>query len=109
QFWNASSADAAAKTIDAVVASGVSFEDALARLKKGRNYRSDVPRGIVKLSHQIGGEEFPYLLDVPEKYDPARKYQVRIQLHGGVGRPDATPRGNGIGALAGVEQIYILP
>ena len=109
QFWNASSPDAAAKTIDGIVKSGVSFDDAVARLKKGRTYRNDVPRGVVKLTHRIGKDDFPYMLDVPETYDPARKYQVRVQLHGGVGRPDATPRGNGIGQLAGVEQIYILP
>jgi poly(3-hydroxybutyrate) depolymerase len=109
QFWSANAPDAAANAIDAVVKSGISFDDALVRLKKGRRYRSDVPRGVVKLSHRIGADEFPYMLDVPETYDAAKKYQVRIQLHGGVGRPDATPRGNGIGQLAGVEQIYILP
>jgi predicted esterase len=109
QFWNASSPEAAANTVDAIVKSGVSFDDALARLKKGRTYRNDVPRGVVKLSHRIGGDEFPYQLDVPESYDPAKKYQVRVQLHGGVGRPDAAPRANGIGQLAGVEQIYVLP
>ena len=45
-----------------------------------------------------------------QTYDPAKKYQVRVQLHGGVGRPDPTPRGNGIGNLAsGADQIYVLP
>src|SRR5262249_53894726 len=109
QFWNASSPDGAAKTIDLVVKSGVTFDDALSRLKKGRTYRSDVPHGAGKLSHRIGGDEFPYQLDVPDGYDAAKKYQLRIQLHGGVGRPDAAPRGNGIGQLAGIEQIYVLP
>ena len=46
---------------------------------------------------------------MPQTYDPAKTYQLRVQLHGGVGRPDPTPRGNGIGQLAGVEQIYLLP
>jgi hypothetical protein len=46
---------------------------------------------------------------VPDTYDPARKYPVRIQLHGGVSRPEAALRGNGIGALAGADQIYVLP
>ena len=33
-----------------------------------------------------------------------------MQLHGGVGRPDPAARGDGsIGALAGAEQIYVLP
>ena len=34
QFWNASSPDAAGQTIEAVVKSGVTFDGALARLKK---------------------------------------------------------------------------
>jgi predicted esterase len=109
QFWSASSPDAAAKTVDAIVKSGVSFDEAMVRLKKGRTYRADVPRGVVKLTHRIGSDDFAYMLDVPEHYDPAKQYQVRVQLHGGVGRPDGAPRGNGIGALAGAEQIYVLP
>ena len=41
----------------------------------------------------------------------AKRYQVRFQLHGGIGaRQDNKPRGTGeIGALAGAEQIYVLP
>ncbi len=93
-----------------VVSAGATFDEAYAALKKGRAYKADVPRGITKLAHRSGDTEFPYTVEVPASYDPARRYQLRVQLHGGVGRPDATPRGNGIGALAGdVEQIYLLP
>lgn len=44
-------------------------------------------------------------------YDPERRYQIRFQLHGGVGRRTSNqPRGTGeIGNLAGAEQIYVLP
>jgi len=109
-FWAASSPAGAAASIDALAGSGITFDQALAQLKQGRTYRSEVARGIVRASHQSGGRDYPYTLDVPESYDPARRYQVRVQLHGGVGRPDATPRGaGGIGALAGEEQIYLLP
>jgi hypothetical protein len=109
RFWGASSSDAAASAIDAVAGSGVTFDEAVSRLRKGRPYRRDVPRGVVKLTHRMGSDDFPYQLEVPESYDPSRKYQVRVQLHGGVGRPDAAARGNGIGALVGAEQIYVLP
>jgi poly(3-hydroxybutyrate) depolymerase len=108
QFLSARTPQDAAKAGDAVVKSGVDFAAALQRLKEGRVYSADVPKGIVRQSHAIGGTEFPYTLDVPESYTPSTRYQVRIQLHGGVGRPDALPR-NGIGQLAGAEQIYILP
>ena len=109
-FWAAADTAEASARAEGVVATNIAFADAFARLRAGRTYRADVGRGIVRLSHRVGGREFPYTLDVPESYDPARRYQVRVQLHGGVGRPDATPRGTGgIGALAGDEQIYVLP
>ena len=109
RFWRAASPAEAVAAGDAIVASGVSFDEALTRLKNGRPYLADVPKGVVRLTHRLSAIDYPYMLDVPESYDPARKYPVRIQLHGGVGRPEATSRGNGIGALAGVEQIYVLP
>ena len=110
QFWHAKNPNDAAKIVDAVVASGIKFDDAFARLKNGRSYAADVPKGVVRLSRKTSEEEFAYTLDVPPAYDPARKYQVRFQLHGGIGRPDPAVRGNGsIGSLAGVEQIYVLP
>ncbi len=109
-FWSATSPTEAAQRAEGVSATGTSFDEAFARLKQGRTYRADVGRGIVRMSHRLGGREFAFTLDVPESYDPARRYQARVQLHGGVGRPDPTPRGTGgIGALAGDEQIYVLP
>ena len=109
QFWDARTPQQAGAAADAVARSGVAFDEALSRLKRGRSYKANVPHGVVELTHQIDGTAFPYKLDVPESYDPARKYQVRVQLHGGVGRPDAAPRAGGIGALAGADQIYVLP
>lgn len=110
QFVGAASPADADKMRDAVLKAGATFDEAWAALKRGRTYKVDVPKGVTKLSHHIGTTEFPYTVDVPLAYDPAKKYQMRVQLHGGVGRPDATPRGNGIGALAGsTEQIYLLP
>jgi hypothetical protein len=109
RFLSAATPADAAKEIDAVEKTGASFDDVYAALKKGRTYRSDVPRGVVKASHRIGTTDFAYTLDVPPTYDPAKSYQLRVQLHGGVGRPDGSARGNGIGQLAGVEQIYLLP
>jgi hypothetical protein len=51
-------------------------------------------------------------VNVPADYNPSRSYQLRFQLHGGVGgRENNQPRGSGeIGALAGpAEQFYVLP
>ena len=109
QILAAPDAGAAAKAADTALKAGVTFGEAYAALKKGRAYKADVPKGLVKASHTLGDLTFNYQLEVPDTYDPSKAYQLRIQLHGGVGRPDPTPRGNGIGQLAGVEQIYLMP
>ena len=109
QFVSAASAADAATAAAAVASSGATFDEAYAALRKGRTYKADVPRGIVKASHTLGDLTFNYQLEVPESYDPAKSYQMRVQLHGGVGRPDPAPRTTGIGQLAGAEQIYLLP
>ncbi len=113
KFWAAANPQEAGAATAAVVKSGVAFDAALARLKKGRTFPAAPERGVVQLSHKIGGADFIYTLDVPKSYDAAKKYQARFQLHGGVGRPEGTVRGNGsIGSLAGpdtIDQIYVLP
>src|SRR5204863_5304786 len=84
--------------------------DAFTRLKAGRTHSAAVAKGIVRSSYSARGKEFFYSVDVPASYDPERRYQVRFHLHGGVSRESNRPRGDGsIGALAGAEQIYILP
>ena len=109
QFWRAANRQEAAAAAEAIAKAGATFDEALERLKAGRPYDANVPRGVVRETHWLGQTEFPYMLDVPPSYDPAKQYQVRVQLHGGVGRGEATFRSNGIGALAGAEQIYLLP
>ena len=109
-FWAATNPDEAAGAAKRVLAAGAAFDDAYTRLKAGRTYRADAPRGVVKATRQAPGVDYPYSVDVPASYDPAKRYQVRVQLHGGVGRPTPSSRGDGsIGQLAGAEQIYVLP
>jgi len=109
-FWAAKNPQEAAKLIPEIVKSGVSVADAVKRLKAGRPYSAAVAKGVVRSSYTAHGKEFFYSVDVPASYDPERRYQVRFQLHGGVSRESNRPRGDGsIGALAGAEQIYILP
>lgn len=111
KFWAADSTAAATKAADDVAKSGVTFEDAVRRLKQGRTYGAQ-KEGVVQFTNRTpDGVEHYYAVTVPAGYDPARRYQVRFQLHGGVGgRSDNRPRGNGqIGALAGAEQFYVIP
>src|SRR5258708_1863997 len=87
------------------------FDAVYQRLQRGTTYTAQ-PTGVVRMSHRLAnGTEYHYTLNVPDTYDPSRKYQVRIQLHGGIGgRRTNQPVGAGtVGALAGAEQIYIIP
>jgi acetyl esterase/lipase len=109
-FWDARAPQDAAKAIPDVVASGVGFDDAFARLRAGRSYAATAPKGVIRKSYVVNGVEYFYALNVPPAYDPAQRYQVRFQLHGGVSRESNAPRGDGtIGSLAGAEQIYVIP
>src|SRR5580765_5872385 len=111
EFLGAASPAEAARIVDGIVRSGVSFDEAYRRLQRGRSYRAQAT-GLVRLKNRTSdGVEHHYVLNVPETYDPSHRYQVRIHLHGGVaGRADNTPVGPGtIGALAGAEQIYVIP
>src|SRR5437762_2538515 len=59
-YWDANDVEQATKATDAVVKAGVSFDDAFARLKAGRTYAGDAPRGVVKLSRRDNSGEFLY-------------------------------------------------
>jgi hypothetical protein len=110
-FWAAASPEDAAKLVDPIVRAAVNFDEAYRRLQRGRPY-SAREAGVVHLQNRTSdGIEHFYAANVPDSYDPARRYQVRIQLHGGVGgRATNAPVGNGtVGALAGAEQIYVVP
>jgi hypothetical protein len=111
KFWDARSPSDAARSVDAVLSTGVGYDDALRRLRQGRAYTAQKP-GVVMLTNRTEDKvEHYYALTVPQAYDPARRYQVRFQLHGGVmGRSTNQPRNSGdIGALAGAEQFYVIP
>jgi hypothetical protein len=111
KFWDADSPAEAARRADAILKTRISFDEALHRLQLGRTYTAQ-KTGVVHLSNETSdGIEHNYAVNVPPAYDPSRRWQVRFQLHGGVGRTnDNKPRGTGeIGALAGAEQIYVLP
>ena len=111
KFWSASSPIEAGKLADDIGRTGVTFDEAFTRLKAGRTYTAQTP-GVVFLKNVTSdGIEHNFAVTVPANYDPSRRYQIRFQLHGGVGaRNDNKPRNNGeIGALAGAEQFYVLP
>ncbi len=113
-------ADAAAA--GAAIAAAIDFDAAYARLKKGRTYL-DEKRGEYALRWRSkSGPFFNNVVEVPEDYDPARPYMLRVQLHGGVGRPSPNPANAPQGApravagagrpanrISGEKQIYLHP
>lgn len=111
-FWSASDRGGAAGGIDAIIRTGVSFEHALTLVRHGRTYAADVPRGPqVGRTRTFDGVDHRYAFVVPESYDPARAYQVRVHLHGGIGRPRpaAAGRRRTDGLPRGVEEIAVYP
>jgi len=110
-FLGAADRDAAAKVTPEVVASGVTFEDAYARLKQGRSYSRTVPHGLQHLkNHTSDGLEHEFIVIVPDDYDASRAYQVRVQLHGGIARPSPDPARAGVDRIVGSrDQIYVHP
>jgi predicted esterase len=111
-FWSASNPNDAAERIDVIVKTGISFEDALMHLRQGREYEADVPRGRQFGRHRTAnGIEHYYAFVVPDTYDPARPHQVRVQLHGGIGRLRPAPINRiRVDSLAGaVDEISVFP
>jgi predicted esterase len=112
EFLGAPDQAAAARRADAVVKSGVPFDEAVARLRRGREYSTSAARGTERGRHRtFDGVEHDYTFVVPANYDPSRQYRLRVQLHGGVSRPEQPdPNRLGIGRLPGtVEEISVFP
>ena len=87
-FWAAGSPDEIDRTVDAVLALDPDIESLWPLVRAGAIYDTDVPRGRQLLNRENpDGVEYRYLAYVPEAYDPARRYPVRVYLHGGVSRP----------------------
>ena len=121
-FFAAEDSAAAAIAGEAIVAAGVDFDTALARLRKGRAYL-DEKRGEYSLRWRSKtGPFFNNIVEVPADYDPSRKWPLRVQLHGGIGRPSPNAVSPGrppaaAGAaparapnrIEGEKQIYLHP
>ena len=87
-FWAAGSPDAIDRAVQTILALDPDIEPLWTTLRAGGTYSADVPRGRQLLTHDnADGVEHRYLLHVPEGYNPARRYPVRVYLHGGVSRP----------------------
>ncbi len=88
QFW-ASATDAEfAAASSTILELGPDIEPLWRRLRAGRAYTGDVATGRQLLTRtNRDGVEHPYIVRVPDSYDPAIRYPLVVYLHGGVARP----------------------
>ena len=119
-FFAAPSRAEAAQLVGTVLATTIRFDDAYARLKKGRTYTEIPPSEMAYRWKHATGATFRNVVDVPDTYDPAKAWPVRVQLHGGIGRPSpqdprqapGPPRPGApapANRIAGEEQFYLYP
>jgi dienelactone hydrolase len=107
-FWDAPSPPAAEKATHALLDSGVTFDEAWMRLKAGRSYAKE-KTGLLRHPSSVGGVTVDNIIEIPADYDPTKKWPLRVQLHGGVGRDlrdDPQPQST---RIPGEPQIYIEP
>ena len=69
-----------------VAAQESDFDAAYAQFKEGPVYQAQAP-GIREMPTTVRGITLDGTLEVPDTYDPKRKWPLRVQLHGGVSRP----------------------
>lgn len=89
-YWRADDSASADRAARQIVSSGASFDEALKRLKAGRTYGAQTP-GVRVLPTSVSGTRLDNTLQVPDGYDPVKRWPLRIQLHGGVGRQAPGP------------------
>jgi dienelactone hydrolase len=96
-FWKAGNAGEAARAGERLIKSGVDFDTAWAQLRKGRPYKKEKTGEFAWRYPGPAGATFNNVIEVPEDYDPARAWPVRVQLHGGVNRQASGTAGNALG------------
>ena len=96
-YWKAGSPKDAAKAAENVAKSGVDFDTAWTRLKRGRPYKKE-KTGAISWRYPGPGGVYDNAIEIPEDYEPSRPWQVRVQLHGGVMRA-----GDGLATAPDIE------
>lgn len=89
-FWKADDARGAERAAERLLRTGVTFEDAFARLRRGRVYGREKTGSFAMRFTGGAGVVFENFVEVPAEYTPAKPWPVRVQLHGGVNRREST-------------------
>ena len=87
-FWAAGSAEEIDGAVDRILALDPDIGSLWPLVRAGGAYDVGVPRGRRVLTRRNPeGVEYRTVAWIPAGYDPARRYPVRVYLHGGVSRP----------------------
>ena len=87
-FWAAGSPAEIDGAVERILALDPGIEALFPLVRAGGAYDPGVPRGRRVLTRRNpGGVEYRTIAWIPDDYDPARRYPVRVYLHGGVSRP----------------------
>jgi len=110
QFFAAADPRAAAKASERLLKDHIDFDTLYARLKAGRRYGPGKPGTHSYRFPALDGASFDNEIEIPAEYDPARRWPVRVQLHGGINRPYGERRPRRPNSLrADTPQIYVYP
>ena len=94
-FWKADDPRAAERVVERLLKAGADFDTLYARLRQGRTYGKE-KTGELAMRFPAGpGVLFDNSIEIPTDYTPERKWQVRVQLHGGVSRPPSAKVSSG--------------
>ena len=108
-FWGADDPGEAEDRVDDLLEAGVDFDTAWARLTAGRPYGVQ-PTGEIAMTYRTSDVVLENVVEIPDTYDPARAWPLRVQLHGGVGRPLGAREINAArNRIRGEDQIYVHP
>lgn len=114
RLWQARSAEESSSARADLITAAPDINTLYQWLKTGPTYVGDVPRGRQEGARLAAdGARFPYVVVVPDSYDPARAYPVEFMLHGGVSRPEWEAGGDwwrrGYDGFLELEQITVVP
>lgn len=115
-YWKADSPKAAASAASKVLAAGAAFDEVLAHLRQGRPYEAG-QTGVITLRYPSVDGTFENRVTVPADYRPDTPLALRVQLHGGINRPEpgqigvgrGRAQGSGANRIEGERQIYVEP
>jgi predicted esterase len=115
-FWKAGSTGDAEKAAQRLLKTGVDFETAWSRLQAGRPYTTQKSGSQLLRLASVDGTVLENTVEIPREYDPATRWPVRVQLHGGVMRnlpegdeQNPSPRARRVNRIEGESAIYLQP